>query len=65
MEETRNCHEYCRYGRICHFRDGKVGQDPEECVFYYKIEDLLLEAMEERDDNPDYEPEFEGEGENI
>lgn len=62
--ENRNCHEYCMFGKSCYFREGKVGQDPEECVFYYKIEDLRMEATEDRYE-PDYEPEFEGGEENI
>ena len=43
-----NCHNYCRFGKYCRYLDGGIGNDPEECAMYYKIDDLLMEAEDVR-----------------
>ena len=67
IDETKNCHEYCRYGKQCRYLDGKAGQDPDECAMYYKIDDIMIEARymaredriargdEEREDGDDWD----------
>ena len=42
----RNCHEYCRYGKMCRYCKGENGMDPGECGLYYKLEDIEAEARE-------------------
>ena len=42
----KNCHEYCQYKKQCRYHPGYVGQDPEECAMFYKIEDLIAEAKD-------------------
>ena len=46
IDPNKNCHEYCRFGKMCRFLNGEVGLDPEECVMYYKIDDLLMDAQD-------------------
>lgn len=39
-----NCHHYCRYSKFCKL-DGEEKLDPDDCVRYWKIDDLMLEAQ--------------------
>ena len=43
---NQNCHNYCRYGKYCRYVDGATGTNPEECAMYYKIDDLLMDARD-------------------
>jgi hypothetical protein len=46
MPEKTNCHLRCRYGRIC-FRKGEDREDfPDECVEFYHIDDMLMDARD-------------------
>ena len=51
-----NCKNYCRYARYCYAK-GSDGQDPEECAMYYKVEDLLWDAICDKMNDPKEEPE--------
>ena len=42
----KNCHEYCRYGKMCRYAKGSNGIDPYDCGTYYKLEDIAEEARE-------------------
>ena len=44
IDPNKNCHEYCRYAKMCRYLDGSNGMDPDECAMYYKIDDLMMEA---------------------
>ena len=62
IEQDKNCHEYCRYGKYCRYRDGSKGADPNECAMYYKIEDLLWDArQDDADERAEREKQFEEE----
>ena len=45
-----NCRDYCPYSSLCKrtFPDvrGAAGFKPEDCVLFYKIDDLLMDARE-------------------
>lgn len=41
---SRNCREKCRYARFCKERGVERDDFPDECVMFYKIDDLLMEA---------------------
>ena len=60
--ESVNCKERCYYSRLCH-QKGWDDLNPEDCAWYYKLDDLMNEARYERDDdyNPDDEYEEEEE----
>lgn len=59
--QKASCHQRCPYDRFCYYEGEDRDDFPDECCFYYKIDDLLLEARYERDpDEPDEsEEEFE------
>lgn len=46
IDPTKNCHEYCLYRKQCRYAEGSIGQDPEECGMYYKIDDLMNDAKD-------------------
>ena len=46
MCETRNCHEYCRYGKQCRYNKGDVGRRPDDCGTFYTIEKVVAEVSE-------------------
>lgn len=46
FDKDKNCHSYCRYGRVCKYAKGEKGRDPEDCGTYYKLEDIEIEARE-------------------
>ena len=46
INSNKNCHEYCRYAKMCRYCDGYNGKDPEDCPMYYKIDDLLMDAKD-------------------
>lgn len=49
IEQDRNCHEYCLYGKACKelfHTTGSNGVDPFECGTYYKLDDLAMEARD-------------------
>ena len=43
---NRNCHEYCLYRKMCRYCKGSIGQDPNECSMYYKLDDLANDARD-------------------
>ena len=45
-DPNKNCHDYCPYGKCCRFSDGGNGWDWQECAMYYKIDDLMMDAMD-------------------
>ena len=48
IDKDKNCHEYCRFAKLCRYCKGSNGQDPEECGWAYKIDDLLMDAEDIR-----------------
>jgi len=50
IDPNKNCHEYCRFAKCCRYAKGENGLDPEECGWAYKIEDLLNEAKDIREE---------------
>ena len=58
MKDTRNCKERCHYARFC-YRKGWDDLDPDDCAEYWKIDDLLLEARYDREDETEEEEEEE------
>lgn len=46
IDPNKNCHDYCRFGKLCRYAKGENGADPEECGTYYKLEDIEAEARE-------------------
>lgn len=60
MEETRNCKEYCRYSKLC-YQKGWDDLKPDDCAWYYKIEDLIMDAKYSHNDYDPDEPEDEEE----
>lgn len=62
IDKTRNCHEYCRYGKQCRYLKGGNGVVPEDCGMYYKIEDIMADsrdiAEEQKRSMKDFEEEF-------
>ena len=56
---TKNCHEYCHYGKMCRYLKGSNGVDPDDCAMYYKLDDLMNEARdmerEQRKESDDYD----------
>lgn len=60
LDPSKNCHEYCRYGKQCRYLKGENGFDPDECAMYYKIDDIMMDAREiEREQRKGLE-EYEG-----
>ena len=57
-KESVNCKDRCYYSRLCH-QKGWDDLNPEDCAWYYKLDDLMNEARYERDD--DYDPDDENE----
>jgi len=47
IEQGKNCHAYCQYGKQCRFRDGEIGLDPDDCSMYYKLDDLTNDERNE------------------
>lgn len=39
-----NCHLYCRYSNYCSL-EGEEKLDPDDCVRFWKIDDLMQEAI--------------------
>ena len=60
LDPSKNCHEYCRYGKQCRYLKGENGFDPDECAMYYKIEDIMLEAREIEKEQRREREEYEG-----
>lgn len=50
VDPNKNCHEYCRFAKCCRYAKGENGLDPEDCGWAFKIEDLLNEADEIREE---------------
>ena len=46
IDPNKNCHEYCRFAKMCRYAKGSNGQDPDECGTAYKLEDILQESRE-------------------
>ena len=50
IDPNKNCHEYCRFRKICtncKGSNGSDGKDPrEECGLYDHFEDLEMEARD-------------------
>lgn len=46
IDPSKNCHEYCRYGKQCRYLKGGNGVNPDDCGMYYKIDDIMQEARE-------------------
>lgn len=46
IDPNKNCHEYCIYRKSCRYCKGENGLDPFECGWYYKIDDIMMEARE-------------------
>ena len=60
MDKTKNCHEYCPYGKMCRYCKGEVGLEPYDCTMYYKLDDINNEAKEiESEQRKRREQEFE------
>ena len=60
---TSNCHDRCRYSKIC-FKTYKCkgsnrADFPDECALHYKIDDLMMEARDIPFFDPDDIPEEE------
>lgn len=49
IDPEKNCHEYCPMGKCCRWLDGVKGFDPDECVMRYKLEDLMQDAILEKE----------------
>ena len=58
QNDTRNCKERCHYSKYCH-QKGWDDLNPDDCAWYYKIDDLLNDARYENHD--DYDPDEEDE----
>ena len=43
-----NCHDYCRYAQMCRYEKGSAGRDPDNCMTYIKLEELIWEATWDR-----------------
>lgn len=46
IDPNKNCHKYCRLAKCCRFAEGSNGQDPYECGTFYKLDDLLNDARD-------------------
>ena len=50
IQADKNCHERCRYSKVCFRLFGDKGSNradfPDECALYYKLDDLALEAAD-------------------
>lgn len=59
----KNCHNYCRYGKMCRYVKGCDGMNPDDCAMYYKLDDLMNEArdmeQEQRKSLDDYYEDWE------
>ena len=60
IDQNKNCHEYCRYGKMCRYLTGEIGVDPEECAMFYKIDDLLMDAKDIKEEQERGRGELEG-----
>ena len=62
IEQNKNCHEYCPYRKQCRYAKGENGINPEDCAMYWKIDDIMNETddirEEQRRSRGDYEDEF-------
>jgi hypothetical protein len=43
---NKNCHEYCHYRKQCRYEKGANGINPDDCPMYWKIDDLMNDAMD-------------------
>ena len=50
LDQNKNCHEYCPYGRMCRYNKGSNGLNPDDCSMYYKLDDINNEAKEYREE---------------
>ncbi len=46
--EKKSCHDRCPYSRICYYPGDDRDDFPENCGQYYHIDDLILEAREDK-----------------
>lgn len=44
--EKAECHKRCPYDRFCYYKGENRDDFPDECVHYYKIEDILADAKD-------------------
>ena len=62
IDPTKNCHSYCHYRKQCRYAKGENGINPEDCAMYWKIDDIMNETddirEEQRRSRGDYEDEF-------
>ena len=54
-----SCKDHCRYAQYC-YQKGWDDLEPEDCAWYYKIEDIMWDAECAKGDyyDPDSEPEY-------
>ena len=43
-----NCHDYCRFGKLCRYDKGSPGRDPDDCREYIKLEEIEWDVTYER-----------------
>lgn len=48
VDQTKNCHEYCRWGKQCRYMDGENGLDPAMCAMYWKINGIMTDSIQEK-----------------
>ena len=62
IDPNKNCHNYCPYRKQCRYAKGENGINPEDCAMYWKIDDIMNETddirEEQRRSRGDYEDEF-------
>ena len=51
--EKGSCHQHCNYSRFCYAKGENRDDFPDECVNWYKIDDLLIEARYDREEATD------------
>jgi len=63
LPADKNCHERCRYSKICyeqyHCKGSHDARYPFECAIYDKIDDIMMEARDIPFYDPDEPPEEE------
>jgi len=47
-KKEQNCHEYCRFSRMCRYDKGSAGRDPDNCITYIKLEEIEWDVTWER-----------------
>ena len=46
IDPNKNCHEICRFGKVCLYKKGINGMNPDDCAMFYKLDDLRNDAMD-------------------